>query len=193
MTSDTGHRTSDITCVLLALVLALMLNSCGEPRGFPRENMDLVAWYIEDQIHGNSRRPEELNLTTSTPEMEKVATWLRGTMVRDQHIFPRHLDARRQRWPAIKALFQEGHVVVLDDGLVAAIPSLSKEIQAYVFPVIDSENHDRRYIDALVISMIDADRVDAQSWLARAAAARIALDVQAGAQRWVGKYEMVNE
>lgn len=174
--------------LLLTPLLALLLFSCGESRGFPRENMDLVAWYIEDQVHGNSRRPEELDLKISTPEMEKVATWLRGTMVRDQHIFPRHLDARRQRWPAIKAFFQEGHVVVLNDGLVAAIPSLSKEVQAYVFPVIDSENIDRRHIDALVISMINADRVEAQSWLARAAAARIALDVQAGAQRWVGKY-----
>jgi hypothetical protein len=184
MTSDIGHRTLNMTLVLLALLLC----GCGEPRGLPRENMDLVAWYIEDQVHGNIRRPEELALTTSTPEMEKVATWLSGTMVRDQHIFPRHLESRRQRWTAIKALFREGHVVVLDDGLIAAIPSVSKEDQSYIFPVIDSENNDRRHIDALVISMINADHAAAKSWLARAAAARIALDVQAGAKRWVGKY-----
>ncbi len=172
-----------------ALLIALLLCGCGEPRGLPPENMDLVAWYIEDQIHGNIRRPEELVLTTSTPEMEKIATWLRGTTVRDQHIFPHHLEARRQRWTAIKALFQEGSVVVLNDGFIAAIPSLSPEIQSYVFPVIDSENIDRRQIDALVISMMNSDDTEAKSWLARAAAAaRIALDVQAGAKRWAGKY-----
>ena len=77
--------------------------------------------------------------------------------------------------------------MVLDDGLIAAIPSLSKEDQAYIFPVIDSENNDRRHIDALVISMINADHAAAKSWLTRAAGARIALDVQAGAKRWVEK------
>ena len=170
-----------------ALLLALMLWGCSEPRGLPPENMDLVAWYIEDQVHGNARKPEELVLTTSTPEMEKVAGWLSGTTVRDQHISPRHLESRRLRWPAIKALFLEGHVVVLNDGLVAAIPSLPKEDQAYVFPVIDSENIDRRHIDALMISMINADSTETKQWLARSAAARIALDVQAGAKRWTRK------
>lgn len=170
-----------------ALLLALLLVSCGEPRGLPPENMDLVAWYIEDQVHGNTRKPEELVLTTSTPEMDKVAQWLSGTTVRNQHIFPRHLESRRLRWSAIKALFLEGHVVVLNDGLVAAIPSLPKEDQSYVFPVIDSENLDRRHIDALMISLMNADSTEAKQWLSRSSAARIALDVQAGAKRWTGK------
>lgn len=171
-----------------ACLLALLLSGCGESRGLPPEQVDLVAWYIEDAVHGNLRKPEELVLPDSSEAMERVATWLAGGMVREQHVPPRQVSSRRERWPALKALFLQGQVVVLDDGLVAATPTLAKEDQAYVLPLVDGENLDRRAINALVISMIRADRGEAATWLARSAAARIALDTQAGAKRWVGKY-----
>lgn len=174
--------------MIAALSLLIWFSSCAESRALPPEHADLIAWYIEDVAHGNVRKSDELVLTPSSDAMERVATWLAGGMVRDQHIPPRQVASRRERWPALKALYLQGLVVVLDDGLVAATPTLAKEDQAYVLPVIDSENLDRRSINALVISMVQADRNEASLWLARSATARIALDTQAGAKRWVGKY-----
>ncbi len=174
--------------VIAALGLLMWLSGCGGTRAMPPDQLDLIAWYIEDVVHGQVRKPDELVLPESSEEMERIATWLAGGTVRDQYVPPRQVASRQERWPALKALFLQSLVVVLDDGLVAATPTLKKEDQTYVLPVIDGENLDRRAIDALVISMIRADRGEAARWLARSGSARVALDTQAGAKRWVGKY-----
>ncbi len=167
---------------------ALLLSGCGEPRGVSPEQVELVAWYVEDVAHEQRRDPRELTIPGSSEELTRIASWLTGTTVQEQRLPPRQLAARRERWPVLKALFLQGQTVVLDDGLVAANPTTSKEDQAYALPFVDAENRDRRTIDALLISMADADHRAAKDWRARLTAARIALDVQGGAKRWVGKY-----
>lgn len=167
---------------------AFLLSGCGEPRGVAPEHIDLVAWYVEDVTHDKPRDPRELSIPESTAELMQIATWLKGTTVRDKTVPPRQLAARRDRWPVLRALFLQGQAVVLDDGLVAANPKAPTEDQAYALPIVDAENRDRRTIDSLLISMADADHREAKTWLARIAAARIALDTQGGAKRWVGKY-----
>lgn len=175
--------------LLAAFVLSpLLITACGEPRGVVTDDIDLVTWFIEDVVHGNPRNPQELVLPDSSEEMQRLATWLAGTSVRDQYHPPLQVATRRDRWPALKALFRQGQAVVLDDGLVAANPQLPKEDQSYALPIVDAENLDRRAINALVISLARADRSEATTWVARATAARIALDTQGGAKRWVGKY-----
>lgn len=175
--------------LLAAFVLSpLLISGCGGPRGVVSDDIDLVTWFIEDVVHGNQRNPQELVLPDSSEEMERLATWLAGTSIRDQYHPPLQVAARRDRWPALKALFRQGQAVVLDDGLVAANPQVAKEDQSYALPIVDAENLDRRAIDALVIGLARADRSQAGLWVARAAAARIALDTQGGAKRWVGKY-----
>jgi hypothetical protein len=180
------HLPSLITTPL-ALVL-LLLSGCGEPRGVPTTDVDLVTWYIEDLIHGNPRNPQELVLPDSSEEMERIATWLAGGTVREQYLPPKQVAARRDRWPVLKALFRQGQAVVLDDGLVAANPKVSKDDLTYALPIIDAENLDRRSITALLIGMSKSERIEAKVWIARTAEARVALDTQGGAKRWVGKY-----
>jgi hypothetical protein len=181
--------------LLLALCacLPLLLIGCNEPRGVAADDIDLVTWFIEDVVHGNPRNPQELVLPDSSEEMERIATWFASSQTPDPknralYQPPRQLAERSDRWPVLKALFLQGQAVVLDDGLVAANPQLEKDDRAYALPIIDAENHDRRTIDALVISMARAERSQSKVWVARFAAARVALDVQGGAKRWVGKY-----
>lgn len=166
----------------------LLLTACGEPRGMSRDHIDLVTWFIEDIAHGKTRNPQELVVPDSSEEMDRIATWLAGGSVRDHYQPPRQVASRRDRWPALKAMFLQSQVVVLDDGLVGANPQQSKDDQAYALPIVDAENLDRRALDALVISMARADRSAAKVWLDRSAAARLTLDVQGGAKRWAGKY-----
>lgn len=175
--------------VLATLALSpLFLTACSEPRGMKRDHIDLVTWFIEDVAHGNVRNPQELVLPDSSEELERIATWLAGGNVRDKYQPPRQVASRRDRWPVLKALFLQNQAVVLDDGLVGANPQRSKDDQAYALPIIDAENLDRRALDALVISMARAERSAAKVWLARSTAARLTLDTQGGANRWVGKY-----
>jgi len=173
--------------VFLALSSPLM-TGCGDARGVNTTEVDLVAWYIEDVVHGSARNPQELVLPGSSAEMERIATWLAGGTVREQYFPPRQVASRRERWPVLKALFRQGQAVVLDDGLVAANPQVSKDDQTYALPIIDAENLDRRSINAVLISMAKADHAAAKVWIAHTADARIALDTQGGAKRWVGKY-----
>lgn len=169
------------------------MTACSEPRGVASDDIDLVTWFIEDVVHGNSRNPQELVLPDSSEEMDRIALWLASSQkldlqTRDRYQPPRQIASRCDRWPVLKALFLQGQAVLLDDGLVAANPQLEKEDRAYALPIIDAENLDRRTLDALVISMARAERSQAKVWLARSTAARLALDVQGGAKRWVGKY-----
>ncbi|HEX3133895.1 MAG TPA: hypothetical protein VHX44_09985 [Planctomycetota bacterium] len=184
----TVTRRTLLAVVAPAGLILLLMSGCGDARGVNTTEVDLVAWFIEDLVHGNPRNPQELVLPNSSEEMERIATWLAGGTVRDQYLPPRQVADRRDRWPALKALFRQGQAVVLDDGLVAANPLVSKDDQAYALPIIDAENLDRRAINALLISMSKAERPEAKVWLARAAEARITLDTQGGAKRWVGKY-----
>jgi hypothetical protein len=175
--------------LLAALVSSpLLLGGCGETRGVRNDDIDLVTWFIEDLVHGLARNPQELVLPNSNEEMTRIASWLVGGNVRDHYQPPRQVAIRRDRWPVLKALFLQSQAVVLDDGLVAANPQVTKEDQAYALPIIDAENFDRRAIDALLISLARADRTAAAVWVARSAAARLALDTQGGAKRWAGKY-----
>lgn len=176
------------TMVAALVCSPLLLSGCGQTRGVRNDDIDLVTWFIEDLVHGLARNPQELVLPNSNEEMTRIATWLVGGNVRDQYQPPRQVAMRRDRWPALKALFLQGQAVVLDDGLVAANPQVTKEDQAYALPIIDAENLDRRAINALLISLARADRGAATVWVTRSAAARVALDTQGGAKRWAGKY-----
>ncbi|MBA3939526.1 MAG: hypothetical protein H0X38_18910, partial [Planctomycetes bacterium] len=53
--------------------------------------------------------------------------------------------------------------------------------------VVDAENHDRRTLDAVLLSMIAADDRVAGAYLEAVARARVESDVKGGAEVWAGK------
>ncbi len=175
--------------LLLSIVsCALLSTGCGEPRGVTGDHIDLVVFFIEDIAHGQQRNPLELKVSNATAEMNRIALWLGGIVGRESYQPPQQLANRRDRWPEVKALFVQGHAVVLDNGLIAANPKSRREDQTYALPIVDAENLDRRSLEALVISIARCTHAEAKTWVAQFAAARIQLDTQAGAQRWVGRF-----
>ncbi len=175
-------------CFLMTVLMSVFIgftSGCSSTRGLENNHAELVAWYIEDVVRGTARQPTELQVTNSNQALERVAGWLLGGDVKGTHIHPNQIQDRMRRWSALRTLFIQGHVVVLQDGLVAPAQKLLREDKAYVLPVVDAENQDRRSIDALIISMSDADRPAARQWLDQAAKARVTLDKQAGAQVWL--------
>ena len=170
------------------LVTTLALGGCASAtRGFPREHAELVTWYIEDVAHGVARRSQELELSDTTPAMERIASWAAGSDVRGVQTSPYHLAARRERWSVLHTLLRSGMVVVLDSGLVAARPDLDRGDLDYVLPLVDAENHDRRSLDSLVLTMSNAGVEETKRYRTASAQARLRLDEQAGARRWTGK------
>jgi hypothetical protein len=169
---------------LLVFIPLIGFTGCGNVRGLADEQAELVAWYIEDVARGTTRNPDELVLPMSTPEMERIAGWLAGSQIKEQRVQPSQINERQKRWSALHALFLQGEVMILTDGLVAPSPTLSRADQIYILPIVDAENQDRRSIDALIISISKTDHNGAQRWLAMSAAARLALDTKAGATHW---------
>jgi hypothetical protein len=169
--------------VLLAAALAVA--GCGPAvRGLPVEHAELVAWYIEDVAHGTARRSQELELAEPTPAMERIAAWAAGSEVRGVHAPPHHLATRLERWSVLRTLLRSGMVVVLDSGLVAARPGLERGDLDYVLPLVDAENHDRRSLDALILTISEAGVDETRRYRLASVQARLRLDEQAGARRW---------
>lgn len=159
-----------------------MTTACaGAPRTFTADEAESVAWFVEDVARGNERRPEELSPIQPSDGMRQVAVWAAGSRVRGRYIPPRPLEARRNRWPALHSLFTQALALSLDNGLVAGRPDLSRDDRAYVLSIIDDENHDRRAIDAVVLSASQADETVAQRYMVLTTSARVKLDRDAGA------------
>lgn len=174
---------------LIAVVaVTLALAGCGSTsRGFPSAQAELVAWYIEDVAHGVDRRSQELELAEPTPAMTRIAAWAAGNEVRGIRTLPYHLSARRERWSVMRTLLRSGMVVVLDSALVAARPGLERGDLDYVLPLVDAENHDRRSLDVLVLTLSESGVDDTKRYRTASIQARLHLDEQAGARRWPAK------
>jgi hypothetical protein len=177
---------------LLAFLCGALIN-CAAQRGLHHEHTNLFAWYIEDAVRGTPRRPQELQLVESTPATQRIATWISGGEIKGEYQPPRQMSERQLRWPALRALFLHNQVVVVQTGLLAPAPDVATGDLAYIAPIVDGENQDRRSIDALIISMSDADPSAAKRWLDTSAEARVSLDTQAGATRWTGKPPLTSD
>jgi hypothetical protein len=182
--------------VMLTVCASLLClhSSCASQRELSVDECDLGAWFIEDVAHGHARRPEELEVDAPSVEMRRLTAWLSGgTQGRyqaggarspeDYHP-PGPLAARANRWSNLHALFLAHQVVVLPSGLVAARPDLSADDTIMALPVVDHENLDRRALDALVAGMCAPGSYALRIWLDHAAAARVQLDLQGGAELW---------
>jgi hypothetical protein len=182
-----------ISTLLFVLVCLFAGVSCAPQRGLNADHTTLVAWYIEDVVRGVPRRPSELQLVEATPATQRVANWISGGEIQGIYQPPRQIGERQRRWAALRALYAHRHVVVVQNGLLAPAPEVPNEDLAYITPIIDSENQDRRSIDALIIAMSDADPAAAKRWLSTSSDARITLDIEAGAIRWSGKPPLTSD
>ena len=171
----------------LVLLAALLGAGCASSRALPRAHVELIAWYVEDLAHGNQRRPDELRVPDAGPQLQRIAAWADSNHLQGEAQPPPHVAGRRERWPALSALFRSHLVVVLPAGLVAARPDLEREDRALALAVVDAENHDRRTLDAVLLSMISADDRVAGAYLEAVARARVESDVRGGAEVWQGK------
>jgi hypothetical protein len=174
------------TWLLLVLLTALLVNGCASARALPGAHAELIAWYLEDLAHGLSRRPDELRVPDAGAQLQRVAAWADSNRVQGEALPPPHVAGRRERWPALSALFRSHLVVVLPAGLIAARPDLQREDRALALAVVDAENLDRRTLDGVMLSMISADDRVAAAYLEAVRRARVESDVKGGGEVWEG-------
>lgn len=170
--------------VATLLVLLLLAVACGSaPRRelTPRE-AELVAWWCEDVARGLARSPGELRIEQSSAALERVANWA-GTRSAIGDL-PLQLSARRARWPVVRSLLRQGILVVVEPGLVAVRPDAPADERSLAQPVADTENQERRTLEALVLSLAQPDDGTTRRYRAALRKARMELDQAAGGTVW---------
>jgi hypothetical protein len=174
--------------LLFGLLPAVLLAGCLRtyPGATPDE-LTYTARWIEDAAHGIPRRPGELDLDASTPELAQVAAWLTGGPYSDRHPLPHQIADRLARRPAITSALRNG-VLLIDPerGLLGPSPHLASAEFGLAAGLADAENHDRRSADAIVLARSACGETAAQRYTAAVIAARVALDTADGGRRWDG-------
>jgi DNA-binding protein YbaB len=167
---------------LLLPTVLILLAGCGTRLTMTRDQVSLVAWYVEDLAHGLNRNDGELDAESTSVALQKVAAWLasRTDEKRQRHL-PRQLEQRRQRWPALRALLREKVVLPEATGLVTLSTTADKSSDEVVLAqeLITAENQDRRMLDLMVLSLTDADDRTARNYAETMRQARQTLDKQA--------------
>ena len=168
----------------LLLITLVVLTACG---GGPRRELapqeaDLVAWWCEDIARGHQRSAGELRTEHASAALARVATWA-GTRSPSGDL-PQQLATRRARWPVVRSLLEQGVLVLVEPGLVAVRPDASADERSLAQPVADSENQERRTLEALVLSLAQPDDAVTRRYRSALRAARFTLDQGAGGTRW---------
>lgn len=145
--------------VLLAALVVFCVG-CGPRRDLTRDQVGFIVWYAEDVAHGRNRDEKELDAESPSIALQKASAWLAGRIDehRQRHL-PLQLEARRGRWPALRALVRENIVATQPTGLLAlnAKPGADEDEIALAKDLIAAENQDRRMLDLMILSMTDAD------------------------------------
>ena len=168
----------------LALVASLVLAGCARTHsGIQPEELLITARWCEDVARGIPRRPGELELVEASAQQRQLAQWLAGDDISGRFVPPHLLRERAARWPSVAAGLRSG--VLLRDqerGLVGPAPTLAPGDFTLAAALADAENHDRRTLDALILSRVEVSR-GAERWYADAVlAARREADAAAGGQ-----------
>ena len=141
-----GLRLFALAAVILTLGCAARPASAWQP-----EEAEAVAWWCEDLAHGHDREPGELEFIAGSARASAVACWAAGVAARAGWEPPRRLAARRARWPALASALASGSVLPAgDSGLLMPFPGVAPAQRAAVAALVDAENDDRRFLDAVV-------------------------------------------
>lgn len=143
---------------------------------------EIAAWWCEDVAHGLVRDPGELDLVAGSPRAADVARWAAGSDLAGRWDMPHRLAARKARWPAIQALLASGEAIRAgDSGLLSPAPGVVPARRSAVSTLVDAENDDRRFIDAIVRTVGRPDPGVERAHDAAVRCARRTLDAPAGA------------
>ncbi len=171
--------------LIFACLIGLAGCNSGARTAFDQAEADAVAWWIEDVSRGVARRPGELELDDASPGLLRLADWVKGADTDAGWQPPERIAARRRRWITLRAAFAQGSVVMQPStGLVAPRPGLPASDEPAAAAVADQENDDRRYLDALVLALVQASPGPARTFRATMQKIRRELDIAAGGSEW---------
>ncbi len=173
---------------MLGFAVLIVLAGCqsGPRAAFDQTEADAVAWWIEDVSRGVPRRPGELELDDASPGLLRLAAWAKGADTDAGWQPPDRIAARRRRYGTLRAAFAQGSVVMQPGtGLVAPRPGLPAGDDQAAAAVADRENDDRRYLDALVLALVQASPGPARIFRDAMRRIRRELDLAAGGGEWL--------
>lgn len=174
--------------LIACLVLVLASGCTTRPASaWQPGEAEAVAWWCEDLAHGLVRDPGEIAFLAGSPRAEEVARWAAGSRIRDRWEPPRRLAARRERWRALAAALADGSVLPAgDSGLLMPFPGVEPGRRAAVAALVDAENDDRRFLDAVIRAAGHPDPAVERVHQEAVRRARLALDVPTPAAAVLG-------
>ncbi len=163
--------------ILLLALLVLAGSGCATRTPEP----GVLAWWIEDHVHGLPRRIEELQ--SSTPPPAALLDFLAGDDVDGQRSPPRLIQRRSARLPVLREALRDGHLL-LQDGELLPAPGLRGPARRAAEDLADAENLDRRQIDVLVLRLGAFGEDATMRYRDAIHAARAQYDREAGGRPW---------
>ncbi|TVR42905.1 MAG: hypothetical protein EA402_10655 [Planctomycetota bacterium] len=191
-----SHRLTVSACCSLGLIGLLLAMGCQRPGSvLAREELQLIAWYVEDVAHGQLRDPGELALLDGSDGVRRVAEWAWGS--RSDGRLVRHPDplaARRGRWALLAQGLGAGRIVYTQTGQLALAPQ-PRDPQAAVEDAawqgtlrqaVELENRDRVATTSILLALsgVQEDEHRAPRLIAALQGARRDHAAAAGGQPW---------
>ena len=164
----------------LGVVCVLLMAGCDDRKTWREAEGTIVGWWVEDVAHGIPRRPDELSLVDGSQKQLRLARWAQGSDIYGTHVWPRVLADRVSRHAELESLASLGLIQRTPGGFLRPRPGISIDERDLVATTISAENADRRELDALVLSLTDAQEDASQAYLQAVSEARRSLDEAMG-------------
>jgi len=172
----------------LCLACVLLVAGCDDRTTWRDTEGAIVGWWVEDVAHGIPRRPDELTLVDGSAEQLKLARWAQGSDIYGTHVWPRVLAGRVSRHAELTSLASLGLIVRTPGGFLRPRPGITIDERDLVATLLATENADRRELDALVLSLTDAQEDASQAYLQAVSEARGQLDEAMGIHLALAKH-----
>lgn len=167
--------------LLIALcALGLLAGCAARPASaWQPAQAEAAAWWVEDVAHGLPRDPAELDLIDGNERTATIARWAAGGSGEAWRP-PARLEQRRRRWPLLAAAIAEGAIIADGAGGLAEAAGLPPDRRLGVGGLVEDENRDRAFLDAVVLSLGTPDPEVEAVFRREAATARRELDAAPG-------------
>ena len=164
-------------------IVFICLSACDNTRSSSvrSQEMEAIAWLVEDCCHDIKRDPRELVTEKGSIGQIKIASWLaNGDLSVQQDSYPLHVRKRQEQWIIIKQGLHSGAIVSKNNALLRLNDEISAEERAIFEETVLQENQLRGSTDRLVLQQAGLKARSRQSFsmLQALANARLALDRQ---------------